>query len=219
MPWVIPVVRPELQSTSHVPREQDLSESVQARKAIAAPQQRNGKALEWLRFLIQSLQSRAIVALMALIDDVLIDRVFSPFAGWLKHQFGICQWRMSIACIDVSTAAYVAGIALTIAPKGMRDGIFVDLLSALLWLLIMGVVRDRANRQAASSLGVQTARLGEWIFRTVLLAMIPLSLFSAFKGSGICYLLSLVFLVVHLYFKAADTPPPRGRRQLAYLRG
>jgi hypothetical protein len=156
---------------------------------------------------------------MALIDDILIDRVFSPCAGWLKHHFGICQWRLSIACIDVSMAAYVAGIAVSIAPKGMRDGIFVDLLSATLWLLIMSMVRDRAHRQAASSLGVQTARLGEWIFRTVLLAMLPLSLFAAVEGNGICYPLSLLFLLVHLYFKAADTPPPRGRRQLAYLRG
>jgi hypothetical protein len=156
---------------------------------------------------------------MALIDDVLIDRVFSPCAGWLKHHFGICQWRMSIACIDVSIVAYLAGIALTIAPKGMRDGIFADLLSALVWLLIMGMVRDRAHRQAASSLGVQTARLGEWVFRTLLLAMLPLSLLAATKGTGMCYSLSLFFLVIHLYFKAADTPPPQGRRQLAYLRG
>lgn len=156
---------------------------------------------------------------MATIDDLLIDRVFSPCAGWLKHQFGVCQWRMSIVCIDMSVAAYVAGIALTIGPKGMHDGIFADLLSALVWLLIMSMVRDRAYRQAASSLGVQTARLGEWVFRIVLLAMLPLSLFAATKASGICYALSLLFLAVHLYFKAADTPPPQGRRQLAYLRG
>jgi hypothetical protein len=155
---------------------------------------------------------------MALIDDVLIDRIFSPCAGWAKHRLGVCQWRLSIACIDVSVAAYLAGIALTIAPKGMRDGIFADLLSALVWLLIMSMVRDRANRQAASSLGVQTARLGEWVFRIVLLAMLPLSLVAASKVTGVCYSLSLLFLAVHLYFKAADTPPPQERRQLAYRR-
>ncbi len=156
---------------------------------------------------------------MGLFDDVLIERVFSPVSGWLKHHFGICQWRASILCLDFSIAAYLAAIALTIAPKGMRDGIFADLLTALLWLLVMSFVRDRAHRQAASSMGVQSARLGEWLFRTIFVAMLPLSAIAATNVTSLCYTGSLVFLVCHLYFKASDTPPPERGRQLAYMRG
>jgi len=156
---------------------------------------------------------------MGLFDDVLIERVFSPVAGWLRHHFGICQWRASIFCLDGSIAAYLAGIALTIAPKGMHDGIFADLLTALLWLLVMSFVRDRAKGQAASSMGVQSARLGEWLFRTIFVALLPLSLYSATSVTSLCFTGSLVLLVCHLYLKASDTPPPQHRRQLAYVRG
>ncbi len=149
---------------------------------------------------------------MVNLDDLLLSRVFSPVSGWLKHQLGVCQWRLSVASLDVSIAAYLLGVGLSIAPKGMRDAIFVDLLSALVWLLIMSFLRDRAQRQAASTLGVQSARLGEWVFRTILTVMLPLSALSASSWPGLCYTASLLFLLCHLYLKAADTPPPTHRR-------
>ncbi len=155
---------------------------------------------------------------MGSLDDLLLSRVFSPGLGWLKHQLGVCQWRLSLASLDVSIAAYVLGIGLSIAPKGIRDGIFVDLLSALVWLLIMSFLRDRARRQSASTLGVQTARLGEWVFRTILILMLPVSAFSAISLEGLCYTASLLFLVCHLYLKAADTPPPTHRRLASLTR-
>ena len=153
-----------------------------------------------------------------MIDDILIARIFSPFAGWMQHRFGVCQWRLSLVCLDGNIAFYLAGVALTLAGKGMADGIFTDLLGALAWLGLMSFVRGVAQRQSGSSMGVQSARLGEWLFRTVLSAMLPLSLLYVDGLASFCFSASLLFLVAHLYFKASDTPPPERTRKLAYSR-
>lgn len=155
---------------------------------------------------------------MTRIDQILIERIFSPAAGWAQHQLGISQWRLSIECLNGNVAFYLAGVALTVAPKGVGDGIFVDLLAALAWLLIMDFARRVAQRQAGSSLGVQTARMREWLFRVVLLSMLPLSLCYVRGWSSFCYTAALALLVAHLYFKASDAPPPQQRRKLAYNR-
>ena len=156
---------------------------------------------------------------MSKIDDTIIERVYSPVAGWTQHRFGICQWRLSLTCLDGTIAFYLAAIAFTIARKGMADGIFTDLLAALAWLMIMTHLRRLALRQAGSSMGVQSARLGEWVFRTVLIAVLPLSLFNVSGWSSFCYSASLLFLVSHLYFKASDAPPPKTRQKPAFARG
>lgn len=156
---------------------------------------------------------------MGSFDEILIERVYSPIAGWLKHHLGICQWRASLTCLDGSIAFYLGGVALTIGGKGMEDGIFVDLLGALGWLAVMSFVRGVAHRQAASSIGTQSARMGEWLFRTVLTAMLPLSLIAIRELDNFCFTASLVFLVSHLYLKAADTPPPQQGRKVAFARG
>lgn len=152
---------------------------------------------------------------MGTIDETVIQRIFSPVAGWLEHGLGIGQWRVAIECLNGHLALYVAGVAFSLAGKGMSDGIFVDMLAALAWLLIMEFVRRVALRQAASSMGAQTARLGEWHFRLILLVMLPLSLASVKGLSSACYAFSLLLLVAHLYFKACDSPPPRSRRTFA----
>jgi hypothetical protein len=152
------------------------------------------------------------------IDQIIIERISSPVTGWLEHRFGISQWRLSIECLNGNIAFYLAGVAFTVARKGVGDGIFVDLLAALAWLLIMDFVRRVAQRQAGSSLGVQTARMGEWLFRIVLLSMLPLSLCYVRGWSSFCYTVALALLVAHLYFKASDAPPPQQRRKLAYNR-
>ncbi len=92
------------------------------------------------------------------------------------------------------------------------------MLSAFVWLMIMDRVRGYARRQAASSMGVQSARLGEWPLRAALLLMVPVSFCFAWSLASLCYALSLIFLTGHLYFKAADTPPPEPRRKLASAR-
>jgi hypothetical protein len=154
-----------------------------------------------------------------MIDEILIQRIFSPAAGWIESHFGINQWRLSIECLNGNIAFYLAGIAFTIAGKGMNDGIFVDLLRALVWLMIMDFARRVTYRQAASSLGVQTARMREWALRIILTGMIPLSFFYAKGWAGVCFTIALLLLVSHLYFKASDTPPPQARRKLAFARG
>jgi hypothetical protein len=157
---------------------------------------------------------------MEMFDQILIDRVFSPLAGWLHHRFGVNQWRLSLECLNGNVAFYLAGIALSIAHKDMNGGIFVDLLRGAGWLLIVDFARRVALRQAASSIGVQSARMGEWLIRIVLVTAFPLSLFHAQGMAGLCFTASLLFLVLHLYFKASDTPPPQERRKqvLARLR-
>jgi hypothetical protein len=158
-------------------------------------------------------------ALVTTIDEILIERIFTPLTGWLHYRFGISQWRLSLECLNGNVAFYIAGLAFTIAGKGMNDGIFVDLLKGLLWLLITDFVRRATYRQASSSLGVQTARMREWFVRLVLTAMLPLSLFYIREWANLCYTLSLLFLIAHLYFKASDTPPPQPRGKLAFARG
>jgi hypothetical protein len=156
---------------------------------------------------------------MTTFDEVLIERFYSPIAGRLKHHFGICQWRASLTCLDGSIAFYLGGVALTIGGKGMADGIFIDLLGALGWLAVMSFVRGVACRQAGSSIGTQSARFQEWLFRTVLIAMVPLSLIHVRGLTSFCFSVSLLFLVSHLYLKASDTPPPQQKRKFAFSRG
>jgi hypothetical protein len=156
---------------------------------------------------------------MTTLDDLLIHKLFSPLCGWAQHKLGISQWQLSIGCLNGAVFFYIAAVALAIAGKGMRDGIFVDLLAALAWLLIMDFVRRVAYRQAASPIGVQSARLGEWLFRLILVAVLPLSIWKIESSTNLGYTLSLLFLVLHLYFKASDTPPPEHRGKFAYSRG
>ena len=140
---------------------------------------------------------------------MLIERVFSPLSGALEHRLGLSRWRAAIECLNGHLAFYLAGVALGIARKGPEDAIFADLLSGLFWLGLMEGVRRAALRQAASSMGVQSARLGEWHFRTILLLMLPASLLFVRDAASFCYSASLAFLLAHVYLKASDTPPPR----------
>ena len=156
---------------------------------------------------------------MTRIDDLALGKAFSPIAGWAEHRLGISQWRVSLECLNGHLAFYLGGLALSIGGKGMNDGIFADVLVALAWLLLMEGARRVACRQAGSSLGVQTARMREWLFRVVLLLSLPLSLARIDALSSAFYSVSLFLLVCHLYFKACDAPPPQGRRRLAYRRG
>ena len=145
---------------------------------------------------------------------MLIGGLFSPLAGWLDHRLGLGQWRAALECLNGHVACYLAGTAFAIAGKGMRDGIFADLLAALVWLAIIEGVRRAALRQAGSSIGSQTARLNEWHFRAIFVVMLPLSLLYVEGWPSGFYAMSLALLVAHLYFKACDVPPPteRGRR-------
>jgi hypothetical protein len=152
---------------------------------------------------------------MTRIDDALIERVFSPLSGWLEHRLGIARWRAAIECLNGHLAFYLGGVALGIARKGPEDAIFADLLSGLFWLGLMEGVRRAALRQAGSSMGVQSARLGEWHFRAILLLMLPASLLYVRDAGSACYTASLAFLLAHLYLKASDTPPPRRTSRLA----
>jgi len=153
---------------------------------------------------------------MGTIDDLLIDRFWSPLTGWLQHRLGVGQWRASFEALNGSTGFYLAAVALELAGKGPQDGIFVTMLRALAWLLILDFVRRHASRQAASSVGARTARVREWIFRTILVAMLPLSLYYASSWTNLCYSISLTLLIGHLYFKASDAPPPEPKGKLAF---
>ena len=156
---------------------------------------------------------------MTRFDNVLIERVFSPAAAWFQHRLGLGQWRIALECLNGHVAFYLAGLAFSIVGKGMADGIFANLLVALAWLLLMEAVRRVAYRQAGSSLGVQTARMREWLFRVVLLVSLPISVARIDELSNAFYSVSLFLLICHLYFKACDSPPPQSRRRLAYNRG
>jgi hypothetical protein len=151
-------------------------------------------------------------------DDLLIDRVSSPLAGWMQHRLALAPWRVSIECLNGSVAVYVAAVALEIAGKGPHDGIFVTMLRAVVWLLVLEAVRRIAYRQAASSVGTRTARVREWLFRIVLTAMLPISLCYASGLDNALYSVSLLLLVGHLYLKASDAPPPEKKGRLAYNR-
>lgn len=153
---------------------------------------------------------------MGTIDDLLIERVYSPLTGWLEHRLGISQWRASIESLNGSTFFYIAGVALEIAAKGPTDGIFVTMLRALVWLLVLDFLRRIAYRQAASSVGLRTARTREWVFRIILVAVLPLSLYYAHALDNLCYSASLMLLICHLYFKASDAPPPEPKGRFAY---
>ena len=156
---------------------------------------------------------------MTRIDDLALDKCFSPLAGWAEHRLGISQWRVSLECLNGHLVFYMAGLAFTIGGKGMTDGIFGNLLVALAWLLLMEAARRVACRQAGSSLGVQTARMREWLFRLILLISLPISVSRIDELANAFYSLSLLLLLCHLYFKACDSPPPQGRRRLAHARG
>jgi hypothetical protein len=149
------------------------------------------------------------------LDDLAIAKLFSPVAGWAEHRLGLGQWRIALECLNGHVAFYLAGLALSIAGKGMADGIFANLLVALAWLLLMEAVRGVARRQAGSSLGAQTARMREWLFRVILLVSLPVSIASIDGIAGAFYSVSLFLLLCHLCFKACDAPPPQHRR-LAY---
>jgi hypothetical protein len=152
---------------------------------------------------------------MTRFDDALIEKVTSPLCGWLRHRLGLCQWRAAIECLNGSAAFYLAAVAFEIAGLGPYDGIFVTLLRALVWLTILDRVRRLAYRQAASSVGVRTARVREWQFRTILATMLPVSLCYADSGAHLLYSTSLALLVFHLYLKASDTPPPEPKGRFA----
>ncbi len=156
---------------------------------------------------------------MTRIDDLALTKAFSPLAGWAEHRLGLSQWRISLECLNGHLAFYLGGLALSIGGRGMNDGIFADVLVALAWLLLMEGARRVACRQAGSSIGVQTARMREWLFRVVLLLSLPLSLARIDELSNAFYSVSLFLLVCHLYFKACDSPPPQGRPRLAFGRG
>ena len=156
---------------------------------------------------------------MTRIDDLALTRLFSPLAGWAEHRLGISQWRVSLECLNGHLAFYLGGLALSIGGKGPNEGIFADMLVALAWLLLMEGARRVACRQAGSSIGVQTARMREWLFRVVLLISLPVSVARIGELSNAFYSVSLLLLVCHLYFKACDSPPPQSRRRLAYNRG
>jgi hypothetical protein len=155
---------------------------------------------------------------MDMLDDILIHRLFSPAAGWLQHRLGLNQWRVSMECLHGNVMFYLAGVALSIAGKGVGDAIFVDLLKGAGWLLVADFARRVAMRQASSTIGVQSARMGEWLIRLILLVMVPLSLVYVRGLISFCFTASLVLLVMHLYFKASDSPPPEPRRKLARAR-
>jgi hypothetical protein len=152
------------------------------------------------------------------IDEIALQGIFSPLAGWAEHRLGIGQWRLSIECLNGHVAFYLGGVAFGLIGKGMTDGIFATLLISLAWLLLMEIVRNVARRQAGSSIGVQTARMREWHFRLIVAAMLPLSLTYVRDAASACYSVSLFLLLCHLAFKACDSPPPRERRSLAHGR-
>lgn len=151
-------------------------------------------------------------------DTIIIDKVYTPITGWVNERFGVDQWRLAIECLNGTVAFYLAGVAFTIASKGMTDAIFADLIAAFAWLMVMDWIRRAAYRQAASSLGRQTARMRESIFRHILVGLLPLSLYYCEGLDDLCHTISLCFFISHLYFKSCDTPPPQRRTQLAYSR-
>jgi hypothetical protein len=152
------------------------------------------------------------------LDDLALSKLFAPIAGLAEHRLGLGRWHLALECLNGHLAFYLAGLAFGIAGKGADDGIFADVLIALAWLALIEVVRGVARRQASSSLGVQSARMGEWHFRLILLASLPVSVVAVKDIGNACYTVSLFLLLCHLAFKACDAPPPQRRRQLAFSR-
>ena len=153
------------------------------------------------------------------IDSLALDKAFSPLAGWAEHRLGVGQWRVSLECLNGHLVFYMAGLAFSIGGQGMNDGIFANLLVALAWLLLIEAARRIACQQAGSSLGVQTARMREWLLRVILLVSLPISVSRIDELANGFYSLSLFLLLCHLYFKACDSPPPQRRSDLAYSGG
>jgi hypothetical protein len=151
-------------------------------------------------------------------DTAIIEKVYTPVTGWVNSRFGVDQWRLAIECLNGTIAFYLAGVALTIASKGMGDAIFTDLIAAFVWLMVMEFIRKAAYRQASSSLGRQTARMRESIFRHILVGIVPLSLYYCEGVDDLCHTISLLFFISHLYFKSCDMPPPQRKVQFAYSR-
>ncbi|HEX9965817.1 MAG TPA: hypothetical protein VGB04_12640 [Allosphingosinicella sp.] len=156
---------------------------------------------------------------MTRLDDLALSKLFSPLAGWAEHRLGIGQWQVSLECLNGHLVFYLAGLAFSIGGQDLTDGIFANLLIGLAWLLLMEAAREVARQQAGSSLGVQTARMREWLFRVILLVSLPISVSRIDELANAFYSVSLFLLLCHLYFKACDSPPPQGRRDLAYNRG
>lgn len=152
------------------------------------------------------------------LDDILIDRITSPLAGWLQQRLHLAPWRVSFECLNGSVVAYVAAVALQLAALGPEGSASLIMLRALAWLLVLDWVRKVAARQAASSVGTRTARVREWLFRIALAAMLPVSLCYVDGFDNLFYSGSLLLLIGHLYFKASDAPPPEPRGRLAYNR-
>lgn len=153
------------------------------------------------------------------IDDLLISRIFSPLSGWSEHELGMPKLRLALGCIDASIGSYFLGMALSLAHKRVEEGTLSYMMAAFGWLCIMTFARRMTLREAGSSLGVQTARMRESMLRLVLLVLLPFSLIAIRGPSNLCFTLSLIFTIAHLYFKAADTPPPVRRNKLAFHRG
>ena len=152
------------------------------------------------------------------LDDLLIERITSPLAGWLQHRLDLAPWRASFECLNGSVVFYLGAVALQLAGTGPYDGAFVIMLRALAWLLVLEAVRRHAYRQAASSVGTRTARVREWLFRIVLTARVPISLSYADGLDNLLYSASLLLLVGHLYLKASDAPPPEPKGRFAFNR-
>jgi hypothetical protein len=157
---------------------------------------------------------------MQRIDQLVLEKLIAPVAGWLTHRLGLDQWRMAIECLNGHLVFYLAGTALTIG-QGVRSGpVYPVMIGALAWLLLMQAIRHMALRQASSSLGVQTARMAEWHIRTILVLALPFMVVNVRDLGSACYTIALALLGGHFYFKACDVPPPQERRErrLAYNR-
>jgi hypothetical protein len=158
---------------------------------------------------------------MQRIDQFVLEKVYAPAAGWVRDRLGLEQWRLSLECLNGHLVFYLAGTTLTIGQTvASREPVYPVMAASLFWLLLMHAVRQMAKRQANSSLGVQTARMGEWHIRTILILAFPPLALTVHDLGGACYTIALGLLGCHFYVKACDTPPPEERRErrLAYSR-
>jgi hypothetical protein len=158
---------------------------------------------------------------MQRIDQFVLEKVYAPAAGWVRHRLGVEQWQLSLECLNGHLIFYLAGTALTIGQTATsREPVYPVIAASLCWLLLMQAVRHMAKRQASSSIGVQSARMAEWHIRTILILALPPLALTVHDLGGACYAIALGLLACHFYFKACDTPPPQERRErrLAYNR-